>query len=176
MQSKPVTSLHILYYMAAINEHLKKLRFKKKKKPRLFFKLQGFSFFFFFLKWELLLILFWTQFYFLHGISTLISLEFCLWFYFDFLNVITIFWKPQLLRNYFLNFPYSYVKECSVVRYNQDVIFIARVPNMAQGKQIWLKMQVLSLASLSGLRIRHFPEMWCRLQMQAGSGIAVAVA
>ena len=29
---------------------------------------------------------------------------------------------------------------------------------------------------LSGLRSRHCHELWCRLQMHLGSGIAVAVA
>ena len=31
-----------------------------------------------------------------------------------------------------------------------------------------MRMQVLSLASLSGLRIQHFHELWCRLQKQHG--------
>ena len=39
-----------------------------------------------------------------------------------------------------------------------------------------MRMQVQSLASLSGLRIWSCRELWCRLQMQLGSGIAVAVA
>ena len=50
---------------------------------------------------------------------------------------------------------------------------------MAQGKQtqlVSMRMQVRSLASLSGLGIRHFHELWCRSQMQLGSGVAVAVA
>ena len=34
---------------------------------------------------------------------------------------------------------------------------------------------VPSLALLSGLRIRHCRELWCRLQTQLGSRIAVAV-
>ena len=38
-----------------------------------------------------------------------------------------------------------------------------------------MRMQVQSLASLSGLRIQHFVELWCRLQTRRGSGIAVAV-
>ena len=49
---------------------------------------------------------------------------------------------------------------------------------MAQGKQIQpgtMSLQVRSLASLSGLRIRHCRELWCRLQMQHRSSIAVAV-
>ena len=35
-------------------------------------------------------------------------------------------------------------------------------------------MQVRSLASLSGLRIQHCHELWCRSQMQLRSGIAMA--
>ena len=50
---------------------------------------------------------------------------------------------------------------------------------MAQKKQIQLgtiMLWVQSLALLSGLRIRCCSEVCCRLQMQLGSGIAVAVA
>ena len=36
-------------------------------------------------------------------------------------------------------------------------------------------MWVQSLASLSGLRIQHCSELWCRSQMRLGSRIAVAV-
>ena len=32
-----------------------------------------------------------------------------------------------------------------------------------------------SLASLSGLRIQHCPELWCRSQTWLGSRVAVAV-
>ena len=39
-----------------------------------------------------------------------------------------------------------------------------------------MKIQVLSLASLSGLRIQRFPEPWYRSQTQLRSGVAVAVA
>ena len=52
------------------------------------------------------------------------------------------------------------------------------VPIMAQRKRIWLvsiRMQVQSLASLSGLRLQHCPELWCRSQVWLRSGIAVAV-
>ena len=52
------------------------------------------------------------------------------------------------------------------------------VPVVAQWKRIWLgtmRLQVLPLASLSGLRIQHCGELWCRLQMQLGSCVAVAV-
>ena len=37
------------------------------------------------------------------------------------------------------------------------------------------EVAVLSLASLSGLRIRRCRELWCRWQMWLGSGVAVAV-
>ena len=52
------------------------------------------------------------------------------------------------------------------------------VPIMAQQKQIPLgtmRLQVRSLASLSGLRIRRCHELWCRSQTQLRSCIAVAV-
>ena len=38
-----------------------------------------------------------------------------------------------------------------------------------------MRTPVQSLASLSGLRIRHCCELWCRSQMNLGSGVAVAV-
>ena len=50
---------------------------------------------------------------------------------------------------------------------------------MAQGKRIRLgtmMLQVRSLAWLSGLRIWLCCELWCRLQMWLGSGIAVVQA
>ena len=46
-------------------------------------------------------------------------------------------------------------------------IIILGVPIVAQWKQIWLvsmRTQVRSLASLSGLRIPHCHELWCRLK------------
>ena len=48
---------------------------------------------------------------------------------------------------------------------------------MAQRKQIRLgkmRLWVQFLASLSGLRIRHCHELWCRSQTRLGYGIAVA--
>ena len=50
---------------------------------------------------------------------------------------------------------------------------------VAQWKWIWLasmRTQVWILASLTGLRIQHCRERWCRSQMWLGSGVAVAVA
>ena len=52
------------------------------------------------------------------------------------------------------------------------------VPVVAQWKQIRLlsmRTQVRSLASLSGLRIQHCRELWCRSQTWLRSGIAVTV-
>ena len=39
-----------------------------------------------------------------------------------------------------------------------------------------MRMQVGSLASLSGLRIQQCPKLWCRMQTQLRSCIAMAVA
>ena len=53
------------------------------------------------------------------------------------------------------------------------------VPVVAQRKRIQLgtvRLQVRSLALLSGLRIWHCHELWCRWQKWLGGGMAVAVA
>ena len=53
------------------------------------------------------------------------------------------------------------------------------VPHVAQQKQtrlVFMRMQVQSLAPLSGFRIQHCHELWCRSQTWHGSGMAVAVA
>ena len=50
---------------------------------------------------------------------------------------------------------------------------------MVQRKQIRLgtmSLWVRSLGLLSGLRIWHCHELWCRSQMRLGSGVAVASA
>ena len=39
-----------------------------------------------------------------------------------------------------------------------------------------MRLWIQSLASLSGLRIRHCPELWCRSQTWLGSGVAMALA
>ena len=52
------------------------------------------------------------------------------------------------------------------------------VPVVGQWKQIRLgtmRLQVQSLASLSGLKIRHCRELWCRSKTRLRSGVAVAV-
>ena len=48
-----------------------------------------------------------------------------------------------------------------------------------RGSRIWLvsrRRQVQTLASISGLRIRHYHQLWCRLQMWLGSDVAMAEA
>ena len=52
------------------------------------------------------------------------------------------------------------------------------IPIVVQQKGIQLgtmRLQVQSLASLTELRIWHCHELWCRLQMQLRSRVAVAV-
>ena len=39
-----------------------------------------------------------------------------------------------------------------------------------------MRTEIPSLASLSGLKTWHCCELWCRLQVQFGSDVAVAVA
>ena len=53
------------------------------------------------------------------------------------------------------------------------------VPTVDQQKHVPLvtmRIRVQYLASLSGLRIQHCYELWCRSQMLLGSGVDVAVA
>ena len=53
------------------------------------------------------------------------------------------------------------------------------VPVVAQWKRIQLGTMgscVRSLALISGLRIQHCHELWCRSQMQLKSDVAMAVA
>jgi len=38
-----------------------------------------------------------------------------------------------------------------------------------------MRLQVQSLALLSGLKIRRYHELWCRLKMQLESSFAVAM-
>ena len=44
-----------------------------------------------------------------------------------------------------------------------------------QTQLAFMRMQVPSLASLSGLRIQRCRELWCRSRTRLGSGIAVAM-
>ena len=45
-----------------------------------------------------------------------------------------------------------------------------------KGTQLVTRMWVQSLALLSGLRTQRCHELWCRLHMRLGSGVAVAAA
>ena len=59
------------------------------------------------------------------------------------------------------------------------ISFYSGVPIVAQQLRIWLvstRMWVQSLVSLSGLRIRHYHELWFRSQMRLRSHVAVPVA
>ena len=66
-------------------------------------------------------------------------------------------------------------------KYEKNVtqkLVILGVPVAVQQKGTRLgtmRLQVLSLALLSGLRIRRCHELWCSLQMWLGSHIAVAL-
>ena len=65
-----------------------------------------------------------------------------------------------------------------MVLYICQNILVLGVPMVAQQLQtrlVSMRTQVRCLASLSGLRIWHCHELWCRLQMWLGSCIAVAV-
>ena len=51
-------------------------------------------------------------------------------------------------------------------------------PLWLSGKQtrlVSMRTEIRSLASLSGLRIQHCHELWCKLQTRLGSGVVVAV-
>ena len=67
-------------------------------------------------------------------------------------------------------------KSCGKVR---KIFFLkSGAPFVAQWKQIWLGtmgLRVQSLVSLSGLRIEHCHELWCRSQMRLRPCIAGAV-
>ena len=50
------------------------------------------------------------------------------------------------------------------------------VARLEQTQLVSMRMQILSLALLSGLKMRCCCELWCRLQTQLGSGAAGAGA
>ena len=71
--------------------------------------------------------------------------------------------------------------KCHRIKKERERNYIANtgVHMVAQQKQFrvgTMRLQVRSLASLSGLRIQHCHELWCRSQMWLRSCIAVAVA
>ena len=74
-------------------------------------------------------------------------------------------------------------------RSSQETIPKYSTGNYTQNPLIWsshhgavetnlgtMRLWVLSLASLRGLRIWHCYELWCRSQMRLGSGVPVALA
>ena len=72
----------------------------------------------------------------------------------------------------------TYIFLSSEIKMWSKNIVILGVPVVAQQKRMQLvsmKMQDRSLALLSGLRIQHSCELWCRLQMRLRSWVAVAV-
>ena len=83
--------------------------------------------------------------------------------------------KPALVRRG----KYKYgILEMHLKLRDQKQKIILRVPVVAQQKRIQLgttRLQVPSLASLSGLRIQHCRELWYRSQMSLGSDVAVSV-
>ena len=64
--------------------------------------------------------------------------------------------KQELIKLFFLEHSHCGAAEMNLIR-NREVA-------------------VRSLALLSGLRIRHCRELWCRLQTGLGSHVAVALA
>ena len=60
-----------------------------------------------------------------------------------------------------------------------EINHVSGVLIVVQSKRIRLgttRLRVRDLASLSGLRILHCHELWCRLKTRPGSSMAVAVA
>ena len=70
-----------------------------------------------------------------------------------------------------------HLKQCESTILQLKNVLEGGVPVVVQRKRIQLgtMRQVQSLALLSGLRIWHCLELWCRSQMLLGSGMAVAV-
>ena len=77
-----------------------------------------------------------------------------------------------LMRGAFLPSKYFKKKKCHIRTEDRGVPFVV------QQEWIWLgtlRLQVRSLASISGLRIQSCCELWCRLQTWFGSWVATAV-
>ena len=77
--------------------------------------------------------------------------------------------------------PYFKIWASSIIRKTEAILKIFRTwsSHYAQQKGIWqvtMRLEVGSLALLSGLRICRSHELWCRSQTQLGSYVAVAVA
>ena len=55
-------------------------------------------------------------------------------------------------------------------------LVVSIVAQRIRTQLVSVRIQVQSLASLSALQIQCCPKLWCRLQMQLGSHISIAVA
>ena len=90
--------------------------------------------------------------------------------------------RPRALF-FFPSFFSLYVVHCILIKWFWSTFLPLKirnsgVPIIAQRKWIRLgavRLRVWSLALLSELRIRHFRELWCRLQTWLKSGVAVTV-
>ena len=74
-------------------------------------------------------------------------------------------------------FSHCFIKWTHIIYIHLNLAFLG-VPIVAQWKRIQLgtmRLQVGSLASLSGLKIRCCPELWYRSQMHLVLGLIVAV-
>ena len=92
-------------------------------------------------------------------------------------------WPPQDLAQITLHTPRFHLStkngQSSLDLKNLILKTASGIPIVAQRKRIRLgtmRLGVRPLTSLSGLRIQCGCELWCRSQMQFGSGVAVAVA
>ena len=99
----------------------------------------------------------------------------------------TVFYFP-IVDDCRYSFGISEMKVILETIYFIPIIFTDKVYMDLKGQLSWsscqgsgvnepesLRMQVRSLALISGLRIWHCHEVWCRLQTWLGSGISVAV-
>ena len=62
-----------------------------------------------------------------------------------------------------------------ILNYQKRNLGVPIVTQQVKTLLVSMRMQIRSLASLSGLRIRRYRKLQCRLQMRLGSGVAVAV-
>ena len=76
----------------------------------------------------------------------------------------------EVFLGYFLQAPSKGSK--SLILFKK---YIWEFPWWCSRNHATMRLQVQSLASLSGLRIWHCCELWCRLQARLGSGVAVAL-
>ena len=79
---------------------------------------------------------------------------------------------PEILVRFFVFCLEIFSCTCSIENNNLGVPIVAQQLMNLTSMRTWVQ----SLALLSGLRIQRFCELWCRSQMQLGSGIVVALA